>query len=78
MLLAVNPRALFDKTNDGDTLFDLAKKQATKSHPNYALIDELTHQLMTSEEKERDSARLDSNDKTNTYESSQEEASPAQ
>lgn len=45
MLLAVNPQALFDKTNDGNTLLDLAEKEATKSHPNYALIEELNRQL---------------------------------
>ena len=45
MLLAVNPQALFDKTNDGYTLLDLAEKEATKSHPNFALIEELHRQL---------------------------------
>ena len=45
MLLNVNPRSLFDKTNQGETILDLAKKTATKAHPNYALIIELHHQL---------------------------------
>jgi hypothetical protein len=43
--LAVNPTALHDKTADGDTLLSLATSTATKSHPNYALIDELHRQL---------------------------------
>lgn len=45
MLLAVNPQSLFEKTHKGDTILDLAKKTATKSHPNIALIDELGRQL---------------------------------
>jgi hypothetical protein len=45
MLLAVNPNALYEKTNDHQTLLDLASHKATKAHPNYALIDELNKQL---------------------------------
>ena len=45
LLLAVNPYALFAETNYGNTLLDLAKKEATKSHPNNALIKELTCQV---------------------------------
>lgn len=45
MLLDVNPKALFAKTKSGDTLMSLAKKTATKSHPNYALIDMLEREL---------------------------------
>lgn len=45
MLLAVNPKALFETTKAGKTLLDLATASATKSHPNYALIDELNSQL---------------------------------
>lgn len=45
MLLAVNPAALTARTRDGHTLLSLATDTATKSHPNYALIDELNLQL---------------------------------
>jgi hypothetical protein len=45
MLLAVHPNALYEKTNDQQTLLDLASHKATKAHPNYALIDELNKQL---------------------------------
>lgn len=45
MLLSVNPTALYDKTNRGETLLTLATSTATKAHPNYALIDELNRQL---------------------------------
>jgi hypothetical protein len=45
MLLAVNHNALYEKTNDQQTLLDLASHKATKAHPNYALIDELNKQL---------------------------------
>lgn len=41
MLLDVNPHALFETTNKGATLLDLARSTATKSHPNLALIKEL-------------------------------------
>lgn len=45
MLLTVNPSALHDTTADGHTLLSLATSTATKSHPNYALIDELHRQI---------------------------------
>ena len=45
MLLGVNPQALRDETVDGHTLLSLATSTATKSHPNYALIDELNRLL---------------------------------
>jgi hypothetical protein len=45
MLLKVNKAALTAKTNDGDTLLGLAIKSATRSHPNYALIDDLKRRL---------------------------------
>ena len=45
MLLAVNPESLMSKTNDGQTLLSLAINTATKSHPNYALIDALRTKL---------------------------------
>lgn len=45
MLLDVYPGALFARTNVGESLLDLAKSTATKSHPNYALIDEINRQL---------------------------------
>ena len=45
MLLHVNPQALFEKTNDGQTLLDLAKTTATSTHPNNTLIKELVIQL---------------------------------
>jgi hypothetical protein len=44
MLLAVNPDSLVDATADGETLLSLATSTATKSHPNYALIEELHRQ----------------------------------
>lgn len=45
MLLNVNPNALFELTSQGDSLLDLARATATKSHPNYALIKELVRQM---------------------------------
>ncbi|GAX10037.1 hypothetical protein FisN_25Lh114 [Fistulifera solaris] len=48
MLLAANPAALNATTKDGHTLLSLATKTATKSHPNYALIDELNLLLSAS------------------------------
>ena len=70
MLLSVYPVCLFEKTNDGHTLISLATCSATKSHPNYALIDELNRQMelaacgsLVSEESDYASrGRLDSND----------------
>jgi len=45
MLLNVNPKSLYSTTNDGKTLLSLAQSTATKSHPNFALIEELHQQL---------------------------------
>merc|ERR1719464_1716127 len=45
MLLQVNPNSLFTITNSGDTLLSLAIKTATKSHPNYALINDIRRRL---------------------------------
>lgn len=45
MLLAVNPASLYEKTLEGHTLLALATSTATKSHPNYALIEELNRQI---------------------------------
>jgi hypothetical protein len=49
-LLSVNPSALYERTETNETLLSLAKKTATKSHPNYALIHELNHQLAISQD----------------------------
>lgn len=48
MLLAVNPGALYERTYRQETLLDLAKTSATKSHPNYALIEEINRQYSSS------------------------------
>jgi hypothetical protein len=48
-LLSVNPSSLYARTNKGETLLSLATSMATKSHPNYALIDELNRQLHISQ-----------------------------
>jgi hypothetical protein len=45
LLLAVYQGALYETTNDGATLLSLATKTATRSHPNYALLNELRVQL---------------------------------
>ena len=45
MLLRVNPDSLFAITSSGDTLLSLATKTATKSHPNYALINDIRNRL---------------------------------
>ncbi|CAJ1937892.1 unnamed protein product [Cylindrotheca closterium] len=45
MLLAVHPESLVAKTNDGQSLLALAIGTATKSHPNYALIDAIRTKL---------------------------------
>jgi hypothetical protein len=46
MLLNVNPDSLSAKTNDGQTLLSLAISTGTKSHPNYALIEDLRRRCM--------------------------------
>jgi hypothetical protein len=77
MLLEVNPTSLFDRTNDGDTLLSLATKTATKSHPNYALIDDLQRRLHLAGITEDHAVpnRVSSNDTTDTFSNS--EGSPA-
>lgn len=45
MLLRVNKDALTATTNAGETLLGLAIQTATRSHPNYALIDDLKRRL---------------------------------
>jgi hypothetical protein len=50
MLISVNPGSLYERTKKGDTLLSLATSTATKSHPNYALIDELNRQLHISQD----------------------------
>ena len=45
MLLQVNPTSLFARTHSGETLLDLATTKATKSHPNYALINDIQSRL---------------------------------
>jgi hypothetical protein len=45
MLLSVYRGSLYEKANEGETLLSLATSTATKSHPNYALIEELRLQL---------------------------------
>ena len=52
MLLSVNPDSLFAITDDGQSLLSLAMSTATKSHPNYALIDDL-HQRYTAAAAEK-------------------------
>jgi hypothetical protein len=58
MLLSVNPASLYEETDNGDTLLSLATKNATKSHPNYALIDELNRQLHISQDSSHAFASL--------------------
>lgn len=43
MLLSVNPGSLHARTFTGQTLLSLATTTATKSHPNFALMDALNH-----------------------------------
>jgi hypothetical protein len=45
MLLDINAASLHSKTDEGESCLDLAVKTATKSHPNYALIDDLQKRL---------------------------------
>ncbi|CAB9498038.1 expressed unknown protein [Seminavis robusta] len=45
MLLEANPGAILEKTNEGSTVLGIAKATATKSHPNYALINALQEEL---------------------------------
>jgi hypothetical protein len=57
-LLSVNPSSLYARTNKGETLLSLATSMATKSHPNYALIDELNRQLHISQDSSHGFASL--------------------
>ncbi|KAL3914137.1 MAG: hypothetical protein SGILL_006219 [Bacillariaceae sp.] len=45
MLLDINPASLHATTDDGQSCLALAENLATKSHPNYALIDDLRKRL---------------------------------
>jgi len=45
ILLEVSPSSLFATTREGESLLDLAKSKATKSHPNKNLIRELKERL---------------------------------
>lgn len=47
MLLEINPHALTATTKSGETLLSLAMGTATRTHPNYALIDHLKRRLET-------------------------------
>jgi len=58
MLLSVHPGSLHERTNNGDTLLSLATRKATKSHPNYALIDELNHQIHMAQSSDQAFASL--------------------
>ena len=48
MLLDINPASLHAITDKGESCLALAEKNATKSHPNYALIDDLRKRLRSS------------------------------
>lgn len=48
MLLEVNQNALYERTYAGETILDLATATATKSHPNYALIEAINRHLAPS------------------------------
>jgi hypothetical protein len=41
MLLDAYPGSLHERTRDGKSLLDLAESSATRSHPNFALIETL-------------------------------------
>lgn len=73
MLLKVNPTALTTTTNAGDTALSLAMGTATRTHPNYALIDHLKRRLeelgldettveMLKDEEERRVAKFEATD----------------
>ena len=57
MLLDVNPAALYATTNEGETLLSLAVSKATKSHPNYALIEDIKRRLENIGAGKNESAR---------------------
>jgi hypothetical protein len=67
MLLAVYPQALFAKTIEGKTCYSLAKETATKSHPNYALIDELDTMLRSSGSQDGSTPSLDQQHERNRH-----------
>ncbi len=77
MLLEVNPNSLHDTTKDGASLLDLAIKTATKSHPNYALIDDLRRRLHLSGEGPYISPNRVSSSDTSDDTHSTSECSPA-
>jgi hypothetical protein len=58
MLLEVNPKSLYAKTFKGESLLTLAKKCATKSHPNFRLISELEDRLSNASEIETARSQL--------------------
>lgn len=58
MLLQVNPASLIAETDDGRTLLVLAKNTATKSHPNYALINDLERRFQIASLTASSSARM--------------------
>mmetsp|Transcript_32097 Transcript_32097/g.73789 ORF Transcript_32097/g.73789 Transcript_32097/m.73789 type:complete len:234 (+) Transcript_32097:3-704(+) len=60
MLLQANPSSLFAKTGNGQSLQELAKHTATKSHPNFALLTELEKQCKLA--SERSSTHLNQDD----------------
>jgi hypothetical protein len=77
MLLEVNPQSLHATTNDGDGLLDLATKHSTKSHPNYALIDDLRRRLQLSPAPHHLTPNRVSSDDTNDDTHSTKGSSPA-
>jgi hypothetical protein len=76
MLLDVNPGSLHAKTNDGDGLLDLATKHSTRSHPNYALIDDLRRRLRLSTSTQHLTPNRVSSDDTNDDKCSTSDGSP--
>jgi hypothetical protein len=45
MLLRAYPDALTARTDDGNDILSLARNTATRSHPNFALLDEIQSQM---------------------------------
>jgi hypothetical protein len=76
MLLEVNPESLHASTNDGDGLLDLATKHSTKSHPNYALIDDLRRRLRLCNSTHRLTPNRVSSNDTNDDDCSMSDGSP--
>lgn len=75
MLLEVNPESLHATTNDGDGLLDLATKHSTKSHPNYALIDDLRRRLQLSNSAQHLTTYRVSSNETNSNETNDDTCS---